>query len=76
MTQARHEYSARRGQESYDAETVDSVSSFSAASKAETLQAHDSASTRGSELPWLRRIDQPRAARIESFLDQYHDDGP
>jgi hypothetical protein len=47
MTQARHEYCARRGQESYDAETVDSVSSFFAASKAETLQAHDSASTRG-----------------------------
>jgi hypothetical protein len=26
--------------------------------------------------PRLRRIDQPRAARLESFLDQYHDDGP
>ena len=29
-----------------------------------------------SELPRLRRIDQPRAARLEGFLDQYHDDGP
>jgi hypothetical protein len=29
-----------------------------------------------SELPRLRRIDQPRAARLESFLDQYHDDEP
>jgi hypothetical protein len=28
MTQARREYSARRGEESYDAETVDSVGSF------------------------------------------------
>jgi len=28
------------------------------------------------ELPRLGRIDQPRAARIESFLDQHHDDGP
>jgi Nucleotidyltransferase of unknown function (DUF6036) len=28
------------------------------------------------ELPRLRRIDQPRAARLESFLDQYHDDEP
>lgn len=27
-----------------------------------------------SELPRLRRIDQPRAARLESFLDQYHDE--
>jgi hypothetical protein len=33
MTQARHEYSARRGQESYDPETIDSVSSFFAASR-------------------------------------------
>lgn len=29
-----------------------------------------------SELPRLKRIDQPRAARLESFLDQYHDDEP
>ncbi len=29
-----------------------------------------------SELPRPRRIDQPRAARLESFLEQYHDDGP
>jgi len=35
MTQARHEISTRRGQESYDAGTVDSVSSFFAASKDE-----------------------------------------
>jgi hypothetical protein len=28
-----------------------------------------------SELPRLRRIDEPRATRLESFLDQYHDDG-
>jgi hypothetical protein len=34
MTQARHEYSSRRGQQSYDAETVDSVNSFFVASKA------------------------------------------
>jgi hypothetical protein len=33
MTQERHEYSARRGQQSCDAETVDSVSSFFAASE-------------------------------------------
>jgi hypothetical protein len=43
VTQARHEYSVRRAQQSYDAETIDSLSSFFAVSKAETLQAHDSA---------------------------------
>jgi hypothetical protein len=46
MTQARHEYSARRGQESYEAETVDSVSGLFEASKNESLQVHDSASIR------------------------------
>jgi hypothetical protein len=50
MTQARHEYSARRGQESYDADAVDSVTGLANSFAVIRKSLHSSKGSRSATL--------------------------